>query len=67
VVRIEEAVKEGVLHISVTDDGPGGADPTRGSGLVGLRDRVEAVAGTLTINSPPGAGTTLQVQFPVDV
>jgi signal transduction histidine kinase len=65
VVRVTEAVRDDVLHISVTDNGPGGADPALGSGLVGLRDRVEAVAGTLTIHSPKGAGTTLEVELPV--
>jgi signal transduction histidine kinase len=49
----------------VGDDGVGGADPSRGSGLVGLIDRVEALGGSLTINSPTGAGTTLQVELPL--
>jgi signal transduction histidine kinase len=65
VVHVDLAIADEVLHISVRDDGPGGADPARGSGLVGLKDRVEAVAGTLTIESPPGAGTTLVVALPV--
>jgi signal transduction histidine kinase len=64
VVRIAVAVDD-TLRITIGDDGPGGADPARGSGLVGLKDRVEAVAGTLTVESPPGAGTTLTVQLPL--
>jgi signal transduction histidine kinase len=64
VVRISLAVVDGVLEISVQDDGGGGADPARGSGLVGLRDRVEALAGTLTIDSPRGVGTTLTARLP---
>ncbi len=64
VVRITVAVADGVLRITVQDDGPGGADPARGSGLVGLRDRVEALAGKLTVDSPPGVGTTLTVELP---
>jgi signal transduction histidine kinase len=53
------------LRLSVRDDGAGGADPARGSGLVGLKDRVEALGGTLTLHSPPGAGTALHVELPL--
>jgi signal transduction histidine kinase len=60
------AVGEGVLRVSVRDDGRGGADVTGGSGLAGLRDRAEALGGRLALHSPPGAGTTLQVQLPVE-
>jgi DNA-binding LacI/PurR family transcriptional regulator/signal transduction histidine kinase len=56
---------EGVLWVRVRDDGRGGADLTLGSGLVGLKDRVEALGGRLWLHSPPGAGTTLQIQLPV--
>ena len=49
----------------VRDDGRGGADFGRGSGLLGLKDRVEALGGQLWLHSPPGEGTTLQVQLPV--
>ncbi len=52
------------LHLSVADDGVGGADPTRGSGLVGLSDRVQALGGTITVHSPTGQGTTLQIDLP---
>jgi NAD(P)-dependent dehydrogenase (short-subunit alcohol dehydrogenase family) len=45
--------------------GVGGADATRGWGLVGLRDRVEAIGGTMTLDSPAGAGTVLTVRLPV--
>jgi signal transduction histidine kinase len=58
-------VEDGTLHLSVRDDGVGGADPARGSGLLGLRDRVEALAGTIEIESPPGAGTRLGAAIPV--
>jgi signal transduction histidine kinase len=54
---------EGV-HVVVTDDGRGGADPTGGTGLSGLRQRLAAVDGTLTIDSPPGAGTRLMMTLP---
>ena len=46
---------------SIRDDGRGGADPSRGSGLVGLKDRVEALGGTIKVESPQGRGTRLQV------
>jgi signal transduction histidine kinase len=66
VVQVEVAAVGGVLRLGVRDDGVGGADPTRGSGLVGLKDRVEALGGTITVQSPPGAGTALQVDLPLD-
>ncbi|WP_042419246.1 sensor histidine kinase [Streptacidiphilus anmyonensis] len=53
-----------VLVITVTDDGVGGADPGKGSGLVGLRQRAASVDGTLQINSPLGGPTTLHVELP---
>jgi PAS domain S-box-containing protein len=56
---------DGDLRLSIDDDGVGGADPARGSGLIGLRDRVEAVGGTLTVRSPSGAGTHLTVELPL--
>lgn len=49
----------GTLHMSIRDNGVGGADPAKGTGLIGLRDRVEAVGGTITIESPAGAGTAV--------
>lgn len=55
------------LHLAVRDDGAGGADPARGSGLTGLTDRVQALGGTITVHSPPGEGTTLLVDLPVQL
>ena len=52
------------LHLSVRDNGVGGADPALGSGLVGLTDRVQALGGTVTIHSPTGEGTTLRIDLP---
>ena len=52
--------------VTVRDDGAGGADPARGSGLTGLRDRVEALGGTIEITSPVGAGTSLVVRIPIE-
>jgi len=58
---------DGALTLSIIDDGVGGADPSRGSGIIGLRDRVEALGGTMLVMSPPGQGTTLHVQVPADL
>jgi signal transduction histidine kinase len=53
--------------IEISDDGVGGTNPERGSGLRGLRDRVEALGGSIEIDSPPGGGTTLRVRIPIDM
>jgi signal transduction histidine kinase len=66
VVRVTVEHLSGSLRVSIRDDGVGGADPAGGSGLIGLRDRVEAMAGTMDIESPAGAGTTVLVSLPVD-
>ena len=65
VVNVEVETVEGALRLRVRDDGVGGADPGRGSGLVGLKDRVEALGGTLAVQSPAGAGTALRVELPL--
>jgi signal transduction histidine kinase len=57
--------RDGGLLLTVSDDGVGGADPAAGSGLVGLRDRVEATGGTLTVESASGQGTRLTVALPL--
>jgi signal transduction histidine kinase len=62
-ILIEEA--GGTLGVEVTDVGVGGAGARRGSGLTGLRDRVEAVGGSMTLDSPAGVGTVLTVLLPV--
>jgi signal transduction histidine kinase len=56
----------GVLGLSIRDDGCGGADPRRGSGLIGLTDRVDALGGTIEVESPSGAGTTLLITLPIE-
>jgi signal transduction histidine kinase len=67
VARVDVRATDGRLRLSVADDGVGGADPARGSGLVGLGDRVQALGGTLTVHSPTGQGTRLLVDLPVEV
>jgi signal transduction histidine kinase len=59
------AIDHGRLLLLIRDDGAGGADPNTGSGLRGLRDRVEALDGQLHIDSPPGLGTTLIAEIPL--
>jgi signal transduction histidine kinase len=54
-----------LLEVSVVDDGVGGADPDKGSGLRGLADRVEALSGRLEVESPGGSGTTIRAQIPL--
>jgi signal transduction histidine kinase len=61
-IRVEQA--DGQVAIQVSDDGMGDADPSRGSGLRGLRDRVEALGGHFTVTSPPGAGTVVEAAIP---
>jgi PAS domain S-box-containing protein len=66
-IDVSLAPRDGVLLLSIRDDGVGGADSGQGSGLVGLHDRVEALGGTIRIESPPGAGTLLVVALPLEV
>ena len=66
VVRVTVEQADKTLRLSVRDDGVGGADPARGSGLIGLHDRVGAIGGTVVIQSPTGAGTTVLVSLPLD-
>jgi signal transduction histidine kinase len=62
---IRVTVDADTLLLSVVDDGRGGADPAAGTGLRGLADRAEALAGSLTIDSPPGRGTTITLRLPL--
>ena len=65
-IELSLATRDGSLLLSIRDDGVGGADATRGSGLVGLTDRVEALGGTIDIESAPGGGTSVVVTLPLD-
>jgi signal transduction histidine kinase len=65
VVHVDVRVDDGVARLQVRDDGEGGAVPSRGSGLIGLSDRVGAAGGRLEITSPPAGGTTLTAAIPV--
>jgi signal transduction histidine kinase len=64
-VRISLEKRDNGLHLAIRDDGVGGADPAAGSGLIGLRDRAEALGGSIGVSSPPGEGTLVTVQLPL--
>lgn len=64
-IRIAATVADGAIEAIVQDDGAGGADPAAGTGLRGLRDRVEALGGTLLVDSGPDMGTRLTATIPV--
>jgi len=65
-VQVSVDVRDGLLRVVVRDDGVGGADPARGSGLLGLKDRLEAIGGSISLQSPQGKGTTLIAELPLD-
>jgi signal transduction histidine kinase len=65
VVQVDADASGGTLRVHVRDDGAGGADPLRGSGLVGLKDRIEALGGAFSVHSPAGRGTTVSCELPV--
>jgi signal transduction histidine kinase len=65
-VQVRLAARDGRLLLSIRDDGVGGADPTRGSGLAGLTDRVEALGGSIRLDSAAGAGTHITVDLPFE-
>jgi signal transduction histidine kinase len=65
--RVAVGVHDDLLELSIQDNGRGGADPARGSGLVGLADRVDALAGTIEITTSAGTGTALRVTLPIKI
>jgi signal transduction histidine kinase len=65
-VDVKARVDRGSVVVVVADDGVGGADASAGSGLEGLRDRIEAIGGRLSIDSPPGHGTRIIAAIPLD-
>jgi signal transduction histidine kinase len=64
-VTVDADAAAAVLRVTVRDDGAGGADLARGTGLTGLKDRVEALGGRIVLESPRGAGTSLRAEFPL--
>jgi signal transduction histidine kinase len=65
VVHVTAEARDGVLKLSIYDDGSGGAEPARGSGLIGLTGRAGALGGTIEVTSPAGHGTTPRITFPI--
>jgi signal transduction histidine kinase len=64
--RVRLSRQNGTLQVEVADDGVGGADASRGTGLRGLEDRVSAVRGTFSVETPPGGGTRVRAEIPCD-
>jgi len=67
VVNVRVEAEDANLHLCIRDDGIGGADSRKGSGLIGLTDRVEALGGQMDVSSPVGSGTSLLVKIPIEV
>jgi signal transduction histidine kinase len=65
-INVSLTMRNSVLLLSIRDDGVGGADPSRGSGLAGLADRVEALGGSIQVRSEAGAGTHITAELPVE-
>ena len=65
-VRVVVTEADGLLAVEIEDDGIGGADPSRGSGLRGLSDRIAALDGQLKIESAPGEGTRISATIPLE-
>jgi signal transduction histidine kinase len=65
-VTVAVSTADGWLHVEIADDGIGGADASRGSGLRGLADRVETLGGALQVESRTGSGTRLAAEIPLD-
>ena len=66
IVTMELDAEDGLLRLDIRDDGVGGADPSRGSGLVGLADRIKALGGQFKLTSPVGKGTAMFIAVPVE-
>jgi signal transduction histidine kinase len=65
-VTVDLHTHDATLHLAIRDDGIGGADLSKGSGLLGLRDRIDALGGTLQVTSPASDGTTLLIEIPLE-
>ena len=63
-VAVRGGLRDGAIEFEIKDDGVGGADPRRGTGMIGLKDRVDTLGGTISFASPAGAGTTIRVRLP---
>jgi PAS domain S-box-containing protein len=63
-VNVRAKLTDETLNLFISDDGIGGADSGKGSGLIGLKDRIEVLGGRMRVTSPPGGGTTLDITIP---
>ncbi|HWN22600.1 MAG TPA: GAF domain-containing protein [Gaiellaceae bacterium] len=63
-VAVRGGLRGDAIELEISDDGVGGADPRRGTGLIGLKDRVDTLGGTISFASPAAAGTTIRVRLP---
>jgi len=63
-VTVRGGRREASLELEITDDGVGGADPRRGTGMIGLQDRVDTLGGSISFASPAGVGTTIRLTLP---
>ena len=66
VVTIDVAEQDAILKLAIRDDGVGGADPSQGTGLAGLADRIPALGGRFEIVSPARSGISLSIEIPVE-
>jgi signal transduction histidine kinase len=66
VVHVELEAGDATVRLAISDDGLGAANLAQGSGLVGLRDRIEALGGTLELTNPTGNGATLLIEIPLE-
>jgi signal transduction histidine kinase len=66
VVQVDVEAVDSIVQLTIRDDGVGGADPGHGSGLIGLRDRLEALGGNIEVTSPAGGGTLLRARIPIN-
>jgi signal transduction histidine kinase len=66
-IDLSLAQRDQRMLLTVRDDGVGGADTARGSGLVGLMDRVEALGGSIRVDSRPGKGTQITAELPLEL
>ena len=66
-VAVRGGLRGDAIELEISDDGVGGADPRRGTGLIGLKDRVDTLGGTISCTSPAGAGTTIRLRLPANL
>ena len=66
-IRVRGGRRNGAIELEIRDDGVGGADPGGGTGLIGLKDRVDTLGGTISFASPAGVGTTIRVKLPASL